>query len=427
MTGMNRIIAALVLMLLTTKPALAGENWPQFRGPTGQGHSDAKDLPLTWSETQNVKWKVPVHGKGWSSPVIGGNQVWLTTATEDGQGRFALCFDKETGKVIHDLKLVTDPAPNQIFRKFNSYASPTPVIEEGRIYVTFGAAGTFCLDTKSGEVVWKREDLKVNHYRGAGSSLFLHEGLLYLNFDGSDAQFIVAMDKANGQTVWLKNRSVDYKDLDPKTGLPKVEGDYRKAFSTDRIIPVNGKPALVSTGSKATYAYDPKTGAEIWRWEHPDYHSCGATPVFADGILYHNPGFGTGGLFAVKPEATGVLPKENILWQVKKNVPTKPSVLYVDGRIYMAVDAGIASCLDAATGKEIWSQRIKGNQSASPIYADGRIYFFGEQATTVIAPGDEFKLLAENPNEDGPVMASPAISGKAIFLRTKSNLYRLEK
>jgi outer membrane protein assembly factor BamB len=423
---MNRTIA-LVLTLLTGF-AHAEENWPQFRGPTGQGHSDAKDLPLIWSETQNVKWKAAVHGKGWSSPVVWGSQVWLTTATEDGQGRFALCFDRETGKVVHDLKLVTDPAPNPIFKNFNSYASPTPVIEEGRIYVTFGAAGTFCVDTKGGNVIWRREDIKVNHYRGAGSSLFLYEGLLYLNFDGSDAQFIVALDKSTGDTVWRKDRSVDYKDLDPKTGMPKTEGDYRKAFSTDRIITVNGKPALISTGSVATYAYEPKTGEEIWRWEHPSYHSCGATPVFADGMIYHNPGFGTGGLFAVKPDGKGVLPKENVLWSIKKDVPTRPSVLFVDGRIYMASDVGIATCVEAATGKVLWSQRIKGKQAASPIYADGRIYFFGEQGTTtVLQPGGEFKVLAENTLEDGAVMGSPAVAGKAIFVRTKSNLYRLEK
>src|SRR5690348_13441928 len=175
MLNSSRLVLA--LMVLVCLSSGAEENWPQFRGPTGQGVSDARGLPTTWSETRNVKWKTPIHGKGWSSPVIWGNQVWLTTATEDGRELYVLCIDKETGKVTQDIKLFEDPAPNPIFKNYNSYASPTPVIEKDRIYVTFGAAGTACLDTTSAvsEPIWQRRDLRINHFRGAGSSPLIYK------------------------------------------------------------------------------------------------------------------------------------------------------------------------------------------------------------------------------------------------------------
>jgi len=195
-------------------PAAADENWPQFRGPTGQGLSDSKNLPTAWSEQQHVKWKTAIHGKSWSSPVVWGSQIWLTTATEDGRELFVMCVDKETGKVIHDKRLFEDPAANPVFKKFNSYASPTPLVENGRVYITFGSAGTACLDPATAEPIWQRRDININHFRGAGSSLMAYENLLILDFDGSDAQFITALDKNNGQTVWRTDRSVDYGDLE---------------------------------------------------------------------------------------------------------------------------------------------------------------------------------------------------------------------
>ena len=194
--------------------SLAADNWPQFRGPNGDGHSDAKGLPLTWSETNNVKWKTAIHDKGWSSPVIWGNQVWLTTASDEGRQLFAVCLDRDTGKIVHDLKLFEIGGQPDI-RKFNTYASPTPVIEGGRIYVTFGSAGTACVDTKTGKTLWERRDLECNHYRGAGSSPVRYQNFLIMNFDGSDHQFIIALDQKTGQTAWRQERSVVYKDLGP--------------------------------------------------------------------------------------------------------------------------------------------------------------------------------------------------------------------
>jgi outer membrane protein assembly factor BamB len=408
--------------------ARAGDNWPQFRGPTGQGVTDSTGLPLTWGEGQNVKWKTPIHGRAWSSPVVWGSQIWLTTASEDGRYLSALCVDKETGKVVHDLKLFEDPTPNPVFKKFNTYASPTPVIEEGRVYITFGAAGTVCLDTATAKPVWERRDIKVNHFRGAGSSLMMYKDLLIFDFDGSDAQFVVALDKKTGETVWRTERSVDYGDLGPD-GKPKADGDYRKAFSTCRIATVNGKPAVISLGSKATYAYEPETGKEIWRLDHKDYHSGAATPVVGDGLIYIAPGYGAGGLLAIKADGQGALGAGNVAFKITKNAPNKPSPLLLGSELYFVSDNGFASCVDAKTGKEHWRERVKGNFSAAPLAGDGKIYFFGEDGTTtVVAPGTQFKKLAENKLEETQrTMAVPAVSGKALFVRGGTALYRIEQ
>ncbi|MEQ1862372.1 MAG: PQQ-binding-like beta-propeller repeat protein, partial [Chthoniobacteraceae bacterium] len=243
------------LFLLLAVSVRAEINWPQFRGPTGDGHSDAKNLPVTFSETERVKWKTPIHGKAWSSPVIWGDLVWLTTANEEGTELSVVCVDKTTGKILRDQLLfkVTNP---QFCHKFNSYASPTPAIEEGRIYVSFGSPGIAALDTKTGKVLWERRDFVCNHFRGAGSSPVVWQDLLIMNFDGSDFQFVVALDKATGKTVWKVDRSVDYQDLGPD-GKPVAEGDWRKAFSTAHVFEQDGKAVLLSSGAKAHYAYDP--------------------------------------------------------------------------------------------------------------------------------------------------------------------------
>jgi outer membrane protein assembly factor BamB len=427
------MLARSLLFLLTTLPAFAAvENWPQFRGPRGDGHAETTGLPLKFSETEHVKWKAPVHGKAWSSPVIWGNQVWMTTANEEGTELSVVCLDKETGKVLRDEILFRVATPQEAHR-FNSYASPTPVIEEGRIYVTFGSPGTACLDTKTGQVLWQRTDFVCNHFRGAGSSPIAWEDLLIMNFDGSDFQYVAAVEKKTGKTVWKTDRSVDFADLEPN-GKPKADGDFRKAFSTPHVAEVNGRPVLFSSGAKAHYAYDPRTGRELWRVEEPAQHSASTRPVLGFGFVYFLTGFSKGQLLAVKlpqkggaPAAAAALPESEVPWRIKKSVPAKPSLLLIDDLIYMIDDGGIASCVDAKTGEDVWRERVQGNFSSSPIYSDGRIYIGNEEGKVyVLATGREFKLLAENKLTDG-IMASPAVSGKALFYRTKTALYRLEE
>jgi outer membrane protein assembly factor BamB len=426
------LLAAFLLI-----PALAGasDSWPQFRGPDGDGHSDARQLPLSWSEQKNVRWKTAIHGKGWSCPVIWGDQIWMTTAPEDGRELFAVCVDRKSGRIIHDLKLFAVEAP-QFCHKFNSYASPTPVIEEGRVYVTFGSPGTACLDTKTGKVLWERRDFVCNHFRGAGSSPILHDGLLIMNFDGSDHQFVVALDKATGKTVWQTARSIDFKDLGAD-GKPEGDGDFRKAFATPHIAMLSGRPTLISQGAKATYAYDPSTGRELWRVEERTCHSASSRPVVGGGLVFASSGWSNGQLLAIHPGKEGATLDANaadapdgelkLAWKLKRSVPRKPSLTLAGDLLFMIDDGGIAGCVEAATGREVWKERVSGNYSAAPILAAGRLYFFSEEGkTTVIEAGREFRKLAENTLDDG-FMSAPAVSGKALYLRTKTHLYRIEE
>lgn len=424
--------------------AWGGDTWPQFRGPHGNGHSDARGLPLTWSEEKNVKWKTPIHGKAWSSPVIWGDQIWLTTATDDGKELFVVCVDRASGKVLRDQKLYDIEKP-QFCHKFNSYASPTPAVEEGRAYVTFGAPGTACLDTQTGKVLWERRDFECNHYRSAGSSPILHGNLLIMNFDGSDHQFIVALDKKTGKIVWRVERSIDFKDLGPD-GKPETEGDFRKAFATPHVATLDGKAVLLSSGAKAHYAYEPLTGKELWRVEERTCHSCGSRPVVGHGLVYFLTGWSSGQLLAVHPGGNGEVIDANteaasnagtqlkLAWKSKRSIARKPSLVLLDDLIFMIDDGGIAACLEAKTGQEVWRERVGGNFSASPLYAEGRIYFCSEEGkTTVIEAGRQFKVLAENQLKvetvESPAgfMGSPAAVGQALYLRTRTHLYRIEE
>ena len=402
----------------------AGEAWPQFRGPGGDGHAAATELPLSFGEGDRVKWKTAIHGKAWSSPVVWGDQVWVTTATDKGGELSLVCVNKETGAVVRDLVLFRVAEP-QFCHPFNSYASPTPVIEAGRIYVTFGSPGTACVDTQTGEVLWQRTDFVCNHFRAAGSSPILHGDLLIMNFDGSDFQFVVALDKKTGKTVWKVDRSVDFKDLDA-AGQPAAQGDYRKAFSTPQVVVAAGRSLLLSSGAKAHYAYDPATGAELWRLEERGQHSSSSRPIAAHGLVYFQTGFSKGQLVAVKLGGTGVLPESQIAWKEKKNVPNKPSIIVHDDLVTLVDDSGIATCLEAKTGAEVWRERVPGTYSASPRFAGGRIYLFSEAGhVTVLAAGRTFRKLAENKFDSG-FMASPAVAGNALFLRTKTHLYRVD-
>jgi outer membrane protein assembly factor BamB len=412
----------------------AGTDWPQFRGPTGNGISTTTTLPLTWGETNSIKWKTPVHGKAWSSPLVTGERVWLTTASEDGRELSVVSVDLATGKIVTDQKLFDVEKP-QYCHPFNSYASPTPVIEGDCLYATFGAAGTACINTRSGKVLWTRRDLECNHFRGAGSSPILQGNLLFLNFDGSDKQFVVALDKQTGRNAWLVNRSIDYKDLDG-SGKPQVDGDYRKAFATCQVIETGGATLLLSQGSKALYAYDPVTGEEIWRLEERSNYSGSTRPVFGHGLIFCTGGFSSGEVLAIRPgrkrevldaRSTNALPgmQLQVAWRAKRNAPKKPSLLLLEELLFGVEDNGTVTCWNALNGQTLWSENIGGHYSASPLAAAGRVYCFSEEGkTTVFAAGRSFNKLAENQLGDG-FMASPAVAGDALILRSRTHLYRV--
>lgn len=405
----------------------ANSTWPEFRGPTGQGIvAESASLPLEWSEDKNIVWKTPIHGRAWSSPVSDGKRIWLSTATTNGMELSAVCVGFETGKVLHDLKLFHVEKP-QYAHPFNTYASPTPVmdVEEKRIYITFGSPGTACLDTESGKVIWERTDLECNHFRGAGSSPVLYKNLLIMHFDGSDFQYVIALDKNTGKTVWKTDRSLDFKDLTPE-GKPAAEGDWRKGFATPLVHNFGAGDLLVSHGSKAVYGYEPMTGKELWFVEEQKTHSASGRPVVGHGMIFVSMGHPNSELWAIKPGGKGDVTESHVAWKVKRNIPTRSSVVLGGDLLYMVNDGGIASCLEAKTGEQVWNERMGGKYSAAPILAGERIYFFSEDGQTfVLKAGREYKVLATNKLGDG-FMATPAVIGNSFLLRSRTQLYRVE-
>lgn len=401
-----------------------GSTWPEFRGPSGQGLVESSSLPLEWGEGKHVRWETAVHGRAWSSPVIMENQIWLSSANEKGTELFAICVDAESGNIVKDIKLFEVEKP-QYAHPFNTYASPTPVLERGRVYITFGSPGTACLDALTGKVLWERRDIQCNHYRGAGSSPILYGDLLIMNFDGSDFQFVIALDKKTGKTVWQTNRSIDYKDLTPD-GKVSSDGDWRKAFSTPVVHDFGDGPILISHGSKAVYAYRPQTGKELWHVEEQKTHSGSGRPSVGLGMIFVSMGHPKSELWAIKPGGSGDVTASHVAWKVKRNVPTRSSPVLSGDLLFMVDEGGIASCLEAKTGSAVWNERIGGTYSAAPICCAGRVYFFGEDGkTTVIDAGREFKVLATNQLGDG-FMASPAVLENSLILRSKTKLYRID-
>jgi outer membrane protein assembly factor BamB len=403
-------------------PAYAGEGWPMFRGPQGNGAVLGARLPLLWSETNNVRWKIAIPHVGWSTPVVQGDQIWVTSATEKGQDYFAFCVDVKSGKILFEKHLFHSDAPEPLGNAVNCYASPSPAIEPGRVYVHFGSYGTACLDTTTGEVLWKREDLTCRHYRGPGSSAILYRDLLILTYDGVDVQYVAALDKRTGKTVWRSDRTIEWKDLD-ENGQPKREGDFRKGFATPLVIAVNGKDQLISPASSMLFAYEPDTGKELWRVRNTAYTPA-VTPVFGGGVVLAVTGHGTAEMLAIRPDGTNDVTDSHVAWRIAgKDVPLTPSPVVLDGLLYMLADHGVMTCLETATGKTVWRERVGGSCLASPIHDGERIYIFsGSGKTTVIRAGRTFEKLAENQLAAG-FMASPAVVGNSLILRTKTHVY----
>jgi outer membrane protein assembly factor BamB len=388
---------------------LLAQDWSEFRGPTGQGLSDARGLPLTWSESQNVRWKASLPGKGWSSPVILGDMVWLTTSIEEekGQSLRAICLHRMTGAILKNIEAFKLKSPGQINSK-NSYASPTPVLEGDRIYLHFGAYGTACL-TQSGDFKWKTRLEYDNGQHGPGGSPILYDDLLIVICDGRDVQYVAALDKSTGAIRWKRGRK-----------------GYQ-AYSTPLLVRPPIGDQVISPGAYRTVAYEPRTGKEIWTVRYGDGFSNVPRPVYGNGLVFICTGFQQPSLLAVRVDGHGDVTDSHIAWSLDRSISLTPSPLLVGEELYFVSDNGIASCLDARSGKERWRVRLGGNHSASPIYADGRIYFLSEEGeTVVIAPGQQYRVLATNRLE-GQTLASMAVSGDAIFVRTSTHLYCLGK
>jgi outer membrane protein assembly factor BamB len=406
----NLALPALALIVAT---AASASQWPEFRGPTGQGHAGETGLPLEWSESRNVLWKTPVPGRGWSSPSVAGNRIWLTTAVEGGDGRRrgvslrALAFDMATGKPLIDVEVFRVDRPEALNSK-NSYASPTPIVDGDRVYVHFGAQGTAAL-TAAGEILWKtRLDYQSQH--GNGGSPALYGDLLIVNCDGNGGDaFVAALDVKTGKTRWKAYR--------------RQPAD--QAYTTPLVIRVGERDQVVSVGAYRAAAYDPANGKEIWRVAYDDGFSNVPRPVFGQGLVYIATGFQQPALIAVRPDGTGDVTRSHVAWTLRRGAPYTPSPVLVGTLLFIVNDAGIATCVDAKTGTIHWQQRLGGNYSASPVYADGRVYFLSEEGlTTVIEPATTFKRLATN-QLDGATLASMAVADKSFFIRSDSALYRI--
>jgi outer membrane protein assembly factor BamB len=414
------VLFAVLFFYLT--PARA--DWPQFRGPEGQGHAVAQDLPDEWNETKNVAWKVPVAGIGHSSPVICDDQIWLTTAVEDGCSLHAVCIECGTGRMVHDVELFRVEEPGRIHAK-NSYATPTPLIDGDRVYVHFGVIGTACLSTGSGELVWKQTGLAYTQPYAGASSPVLYEDVIILNCDGTDEQFVVALNKWNGQIVWQTPRA---HLEEQKRDLGESGGFALMAYATPLVINVEGVPQVVSPAADHVAAYDARTGEEIWWLEYKGFSEV-ARPIYSQGILviagFENVSERV--LYAVRPDGRGDIRQTHLLWTLEEGIPHVPSPLVVADELYLLADDGIVTCLDVVSGEEHWKERIGGKFSASPIYADGKICLCSEAGkTTLLTPGKEFHRLAQN-QLDGSLLASPAAVGRALYLRSDTHLYRIEK
>jgi outer membrane protein assembly factor BamB len=404
----------LVLLLIAGASVLAqAEDWPQFRGPTGQGHATERGLPLEWSETKNIIWKTPVPGLGWSSPTVANGRVWLTTVVESKQRRGvsaslrALAFDVATGREIVNVEVFRLDDAGYVNPK-NSRASPTPIVDGDRVFVHFGAEGTAALTT-SGEILWTTH-LRYESQHGNGGSPTLYQDLLIINCDGNGGDaYVVALDTASGKPRWktARRRPAD------------------QAYSTPLVITVGQQDQLVSVGAYRAAAYEPLTGQEIWRVSYGDGFSNVPRPVFGQGLVFIATGFQTPALMAVRPDGKGDVTRTHVAWTITRGAPYTPSPLLVGNDLYYVSDTGVLSLADAASGQIVWQQRLGGNYSASPVFADGRIYFQSEEGmTTVIAPGREFRRLASN-RLDGATLASMAVSGGSFFIRSQSHLYRI--
>ncbi|MSU36286.1 MAG: serine/threonine protein kinase [Pedosphaera sp.] len=406
----------LILALATASAALDAQDWPQFRGPRGDGHSSAGHLPLSWSSTKNVTWKIAIPGGGWSSPVLSKDRIYLTTATPiDGSADLslrALCLATQDGRVLWNLEVfreLTGRAP-RIHDK-NSHASPTPVIDGDRVFVHFGHQGTACLNSKGG-IVWTNTSLRYEPVHGNGGSPIRIGNSLIFNVDGGSDPAVVALDATSGKQQWKTPRQTVAKKM--------------FSFGTPQPIEIDGRTQVISPGSGFVGGYDPATGKELWRVRYGEGYSVIPRPVFAFGLLFIGTGYDRPSVLAIRAAgASGDCTDSQIVWNTAKGAPNTPSMLVVNDELYFVSDAGIATCVDARTGTVFWTERLGGDFSASPLYGDGRIYFQNESGTGfVLKPGKTYELLARNELDERSLSSYAATDGN-LFIRTAGHLWKI--
>lgn len=410
-------VAAVFVIAVFNSSSVRSEDWPEFRGPAGQGHSSVKGLPTEWSDTKGIAWKQAIPGLGWSSPAVVAGKVYLTTAVPDGKdppgfSLRTLSLDAATGRILWDVEVFTqDGASAPKIHGKNSHASPTPIVRDGRVWVHFGHQGTACL-SEAGEIIWRNRELNYAPVHGNGGTPALVRGRLVFSCDGAENPFVVALDAKSGAVAW-------------KT--PRVaEAPKKFSFATPLAIEWEGRTLVISSGSNIVGAFDVETGELVWSVRYTGY-SVIPRPVFANGLIYLSTSYDSPSVLAIRPGGKGDVTDTHVAWTVKKGAPHTPSLLAVGKELYMVSDRGVATCLDAITGEEIWQERLGGNYSASPLYADGKIYFQNETGETfVVRASRTYELLAKNQLANARTLASYAVVDRAILLRTDTHLLRIE-
>ena len=392
------------------------ENWPQFRGPTGQCISSETGLPAKWSATENVAWKTPIPGESWSSPIAWGDRVFVTTATEGGASCRVLSLERKNGNILWNKEVFQQVPPNKEGR--NTYATPTAATDGERVYACF-ADGSFAALNFAGEVLWTNRGYPFYSKHGLATSPILHRGMLIMARDGSnegedkglgwhkpwDQAFILALDNRSGKERWKSLR-----------------GSSRISHCVPTFWEHDGKVEIVSEAGDVVQGFDAQTGERLWSNEVIGEGKVPST-VIGEGLVFTAGGWG--GKESIKAfclGGKGDLKETQLVWQQKKGMPNVPSLLYGKPFLFAITDNGLASCLKAATGEIVWQERLGGNFSASPVFAEGRVYFLGDNGeTTVVEAGPEFKVLARNPLGE-KVQASMAVSQGQFFIRTERNL-----
>ena len=402
-----------LILCAASTASLNASDWPEFRGPTGQGISTRTDLPLTWDATKHVAWKSAIPGEGWSSPSLQNGKLFLTTAVKTGQGLSlrALAVNEKDGRILWDNEVISHEAGAPNIHGKNSHASPTAIASGDRIYVHFGTLGTACLDL-DGKVLWRQTSLKYPPVHGSGGSPILVGDALIFSCDGGSNPFVVALHRDTGKILWKTPRETTAK----KTF----------SFSTPLLITVDGKKQVISPGSGAVCAFNPADGRELWRAGYGEGYSVIPRPVFGHGLLFVSSGYDRPVAMAVRPGGKGDVTETHVAWSLTKGAPNTPSMQLAGDELFMVSDGGIGSCLDARTGKVHWQERLGGNYSASPILANGRIYFLNEEGTTVVVKASkEFVKLAENPLGER-ALATPAAGDACLYIRTKGHLFKIK-
>ena len=428
----------LTLFLLLPALLSGAESWPQWRGPAANGHAGKAGYPSEWSAKKNIAWKSVLPGRGHSSPVHDGDTIWVTTAIETAASEAekkerlkankglptvtvlsevslrALRIDPKSGKVLKNVEVLSKKQPQWV-HKLNSYASPTPVIEDGKVYFHFGAYGNACIDAKTGKILWKNEDkaLWVMHENGPGSSPLIWDNLMIFHLDGSDKQNIVALYKDSGKIAWITKRS----------GELRENPQLQKSYSTPIVETFNGKPILISCSADWVYGYEPRTGDELWKikYGHLGFSNV-ARPVTGHGMIYLSTCFMKAEILAFRYEG---MKTPKLAWRLDRG-PKMPSPILVGKELYVINDGGILTCVDALTGDLHWRERLDGEFSSSPTYAGGLLYFSDQAGvTTVIKPAKTLKLVSKNELDGTAHMASFAPLEKSFIVRTNEALYRL--